>query len=561
MASLSKHKLSFFDKYPDEPFEFMPVADINILETPHYYKAIFKNIKTGEYVQEDVIPELVRYRYKIGHIYVNGEMAGVDPNVMFDVFHVNSDVHSVLVQLSSVITDKDVQLIEDARFNHYFMKQYAHVEVQEDCTLIIPSYAIANRFYFLSGSMKEAVTKGTLDDLYYKGSFSRNVLPSSDVRVLLHVKKKAGRKNLPYLARFIGNSFANSRFKYIRASAHGKLPYQQIKAQFPIAKSFDIYASFICIGEDGRGKAKYLVLNIHSDNSTFGFQEIVYKQYSSKAKLPTAVAQYMDLPASSPGIIRKKQAKRSNKLYTGVPLSQYALYLLYTNNSYEHFAEPDIKTKEITIYKADDVNVVYEREDKLIGTSFEPGTPTGDENLGGGVVVNDKDKKRKKDLFSLMSFYQFYDVLLGYPGVVGSELEGPFEINKINNKSHASVKRSSVMFGDKDKPRHFLFGEFSYNRKNIYLVEIEHDYSWGPSTWLFISCDVQQEYSADTMQQLIEYFIIQEEITYEKFKKYVFDTYGLIFTGKEHKVKDIDEDAIDTWCEKVTGKVQSISIT
>ncbi|MDD2781919.1 hypothetical protein [Sulfuricurvum sp.] len=555
MADLLHHKLAFFDDYPNDPFEFIALADINILESPHYYKGIFRNIKTDEYTRVEIIPELVRYRYKVGHIYINGEMTGINPSVMYDVFNVNKESHGVLVQLSSVITDKDVQLISDSRFNHFFMKQYAHVEVQEDCTLIIPSYTIANRFYFLSGSMKEALMKGTLDDLYYKGSFTHEELPSGKIRVYLHVKKKAGRKNLPYLVRFIGNSFAKSRFKYIRASAHSKLPYQQIKAQFPIEKSFDIYTSYICIGDDERGKPKYLVLNIHSDNTTFGFQEIIYKQYSSKVKLPSAVAQQMDLPASSLRTIKRKNTKRSNKLYTGIPSNQYALYMLYTNTSYEYFSGPDIKTQEITIYKADDVNVLYEHVDKIIGTSFEPEASSGDDNLGRGIVVNDNDKKRKKDLFRLTSFYQFYEALLGYPGIVGLELEGPIEIKKVSNKSHASIKRLSVLFGDKDKARHFLFGELSYSGKSVYLVEIEHDFSWGPSTWLFISHDSSKEYTVETMQELIGSYI-QNESTEEEFKKYALNNYGLLFTRKEHKIKDIDEEAIDGWCDKVTGKIQ-----
>ena len=41
--------LDFFSKFPNQPFEFVIVTDINIKEHPNYYKAIFRNIKTNEY--------------------------------------------------------------------------------------------------------------------------------------------------------------------------------------------------------------------------------------------------------------------------------------------------------------------------------------------------------------------------------------------------------------------------------------------------------------------------------------------------------------------------------
>jgi len=41
--------LDFFSKFPNQPFEFVIVTDINIKEHPNYYKAIFRNIKTNKY--------------------------------------------------------------------------------------------------------------------------------------------------------------------------------------------------------------------------------------------------------------------------------------------------------------------------------------------------------------------------------------------------------------------------------------------------------------------------------------------------------------------------------
>lgn len=83
-------------------------------------------------------------------------------------------------------------------------------------------------------------------------------------------------------------------------------------------------------------------------------------------------------------------------------------------------------------------------------------------------------------------FYQFYEALLTFAYVEGSELIGPLELKIIRNKKHKSSKSKSILNGNDNKPRRFLFGEITYNQKTIYIVEIEQDHSWGPSTWIFM---------------------------------------------------------------------------
>ena len=59
--------LEFFSRYPNQPYEFVIVTDNNIKEHPNYYKVIFKNIKTGKYHAQEIAPEMMRYKYKVGH--------------------------------------------------------------------------------------------------------------------------------------------------------------------------------------------------------------------------------------------------------------------------------------------------------------------------------------------------------------------------------------------------------------------------------------------------------------------------------------------------------------
>lgn len=156
---------------------------------------------------------------------------------------------------SAISEDEAKNLIDYGEVNKYLLRQYVHVEEQDDYTLIIPCYTIANRFYFLSSSMKQAIMSGTLGELYYEGSFHSENNTTNETVVKLHIKKKAGKKDLPFLCRFIGNSFARARLEYIanQKSLSGAFEYQPIKAQFPIRDAFDIYASYIFVGNDERG--------------------------------------------------------------------------------------------------------------------------------------------------------------------------------------------------------------------------------------------------------------------------------------------------------------------
>ena len=175
----------------------------------------------------------------------------------------------------------------------------------------------------------------TLGELYYEGSFHNEKNAKSETIVKVHIKKKAGKKDLPFLCRFIGNSFAWARLEYMsnQKSLNENFEYQPIKAQFPIRESFNIYASYIYLGDDERGRPKYLVLNIHSDNSVLGFEELHYKQFSAKLDLTEVDSKKYKIPKSPKKKFKRKKPKRNNKIYTGTPSSEYLTYIIRINEA------------------------------------------------------------------------------------------------------------------------------------------------------------------------------------------------------------------------------------
>ena len=133
-------------------------------------------------------------------------------------------------------------------------------------------------------------------------------------------------------------------------------------------------------------------------------------------------------------------------------------------------------------------------------------------------------------------------------------MEGPLSINKVKNKKRKSIKPKSILSSDENKQRRFLFGEFAYDQKSVYIVEIEQDSSWGPSTWIFYTTEDTESYTKDDMQDIIKHYI-ENDLLYKDLTKYVLDNYALSFEQKEHKKGDIDDDCIERWCESVLRKV------
>jgi len=121
--------LDFFSKFPNQPFEFVTVTDINIKEHPNYYKAIFKNIKTNKFHAQLIAPEMMRYKYKVGHIYTDGEHVGQNKTLLKGELTVNENIDVNLVRLSTVLSEEEAKNIIDYEdVTKYLLRQYAHVD-------------------------------------------------------------------------------------------------------------------------------------------------------------------------------------------------------------------------------------------------------------------------------------------------------------------------------------------------------------------------------------------------------------------------------------------------
>ncbi len=561
-----QRKQAFFDKHKNRPLAFVIVTDINMKDNPHYYKAIFRDIKDDTYHVYKLTPEMMNYKYKPGDIYLNGDRIGRNKSILCGEFLVNTNPNLSFVRLSKAINENDVDIITQERYKKFFLRQFAYVEKQKDCTLIIPCYTIANRFYFLSSSIKQSVMNGSLADFYYSGSFRSEKYNNNKVRVKVHIKKKAGVTYLPQICRFIGHRFSQEQFKYI-ARQKGLMrkdhPYGPIKATYPVQYEFKINTTYVCLGEDDRGQPKYLVLNILSDTIGYGFDEIQYKIYKEGEDPREVEPDTEELPEDPPEGPSpkppKRAPKRDNKIYEGVPFDEYIQYMIMLKDDESHLDSKQITISGEQIFIGGENNSNTHSEDKQVGNSFEPGSSDGDKDLGSTAVGDHlpANKNKKKEIFHLEDFYQFYEMLLTYAGVYGDMLEEPYEIKRKPQGSKNPRKRKVIFGANQEMPRRYILAQISYAKKNVYFIEIEQDESWGPSTWILVDKSTISDYIHEDMRGFIERYI-EEDTTYGRLKTYLKKQKGLYFEHKNHKKSKIDEIAIQKWCDEVLRKIRNI---
>ena len=188
--------IEFFINNPNETFKIVYVLDIDIQNEPYEFRVIFKNLTTDQYNTVLISAELLRSKYRVGYLYCNGKRIYNHDPVCKTILIVEPKHDDKPVQLSTLLEERDIFPNEVPYFGKYLLKQYVFMIEYEEYIAIIPCYTVALRFYYLSSSMKNAVMDGSLDSLYYR------CFPIVDSELKLHIKKRAGKKDLPFLGRF-----------------------------------------------------------------------------------------------------------------------------------------------------------------------------------------------------------------------------------------------------------------------------------------------------------------------------------------------------------------------
>jgi len=545
----NKPILEFFNDNPNKAYEIVFVLDINFCEYPYYYRVLVKDINTDYYTTILVPPELLRYRYRIGTVYKGNKSIGKNNLLNVGTFSVNNFQEHKLIQLKDVINDQDFNLITYDYFKKFYLKQYCYSLELEHCHLIIPTYTIANRFYFLSSSMKKAVFNGALSSLCYDKEFFKK-----DETVYITIKQAAAKRDLPFICRFLENSYAMNSFNYFlyqKCNQHINTPYGQIKAKFPVKEEFEIDVSYIQL--NNYPKPKLLVIDIFNDTSSFNFSKIHVKKFTSK----TNTVSSEDIAVSDPKKFKRKKPRKINRtIKQGVPSSEYHL------NLDNDIGEKDRNTNGIEIeiedvYKISEGEPSTEYTNNAVNPSFENAKPNGSDNLiQTSYSFYGESENSNRHIFNINDFYMLFELLSQQLGVNVINISNLINIIPIEN---TKKNISSKYYLSSNNLRSFLFADFYYIDKYIFIIEIELDESWQAiSTWFFISNNYEFMINENIAQDIISNYI-GECKTYVELEKYVLDKYGLSFYKKAHVKKVNEEYLLNHWVEDVLDDLVNIS--
>ncbi|UCM99809.1 Tn7-like element transposition protein TnsE [Sulfurimonas sp. SWIR-19] len=535
--------LEFFEKHPDVTYEFLTILDTDIKNRPYYCIAVFK--QENSYWTENVLmpPELLRQKYKVGYFYKNGKRVFKRTSVKKDLVTIETSMNDKLYQMGSLFNDYFVfPEINKDYFKKYFDRQWAYKIEKEDYILIIPCYTISSRFYFMSSSMKNAVMAGSLSELHYR------YYPVVNDEVKVHIKKKAGKKDLPFLCRFLTNKVAKERFEYFfKQVGYSKYDYISLKSYFPVNEIFNIAIEYKELDYKIDNKPVRLVVNIVNDTSSLGFSKLNYKQFTSSVSPEEVSAAEFPLPSKNK--FKKRRRFGNDKVIRqGTPSSDNYKEMIFEKS------EQDLNTLGLeingeNIYMPTVGQLEIENIDKKGSKSFEPSKSSGDEKLFQSEYMEcDADSESK--VFKLEDFVEFYEALMQRFGVEEVDELAVYEVPKVYNKSRNTINSKSVSLLT-GNARRYLSSTFLYDNRCVYIVEIEHD-TWTPSTWFFISqeCDIDEK----EINNILEAFI-QKSLNYTDFAKYLAEEYSLKFIHHNHKKGDVDDLAIDSWCDNLLEKI------
>lgn len=549
----------FFEKNPETIFELVTILDINIKQEPYYFQVVFRNTKNNRFENVLIAPELLRRKYKVGYLYRNGHKVFTENNVLKKKIQISVN-HLTIAQ-------KNFKLFEEGYihnglndyYNKFFLRQNAYKFDMGDYILIVPAYTVLLRFYFLSSSMKNAIMKNNVQGLCYAQqgySTETKYIIQKDDTVEIHIKSTANKKDLPFLCRFLCNPLILkkiSRYHYL--SNYAKYDLAPIESHFPVEGEFTIAINYKILNHTIDGKPVYYCLNIYNDDSPLGFSKLLYKQYTAKQNPQDIAPSNFVVPKNGKRFTKRKPLYKDGVVRTGTPSSDNLFELLFAR------VEKDYNTLNLiiegkNIYKEGGDNSRLEEEltNKKGSHSFEPPNKSGDEDLsptGISEVAEDTEDK----IFLLKDFLVFYEALLDEIGVEEIVVPELYHIEEMKNQKKNSINAKCVNMETKAS-RRYLFAVLEYDDKSVHIVEIEHDKSWAPSTWIFVSKSgnvYEEEVFATTLKKYMT-----EILSYEALKKHCMERYSLSFITHNHKKGEVDEIGIDNWCENLLGKIITV---
>lgn len=530
------------------------IQGINTDELKNSYRALFRDIRTGMYLIENIFPEFLSY-YTLGSHYRDSKRVE-DLNslgVQIDI-RIRSTEDNQIKKIADVITDEEYDL------RHAFQGKKGIVDYTEEnkrqpCvvfedqkrSVIIPCSVIGATYYFTSTSMREQIFSNNLQGLYEKVGVDRE-LKTARIRL----KPGVLEDDMMRIVRFAVDEFAKAKWLAIknelartrnllreRGERHYSVP---LKIDIPVKQILNMKVRGLRFKSQETGKEKVIVLEILKEDSAFPFNTLIKEERKRRTTagmmeiLPTNTYKTSDrIKDESPSLylrslVIRSEAEEKNTNIGGIEVTR------------EHIYE-----------ESDEIHPIREGEGAERDLSVMMPESSGDESIRHGDL-NSKTKKKseekprevKKDS-SFEDFKRLTGILESIEGVSDLKVNGPYSMPKKHEGGSNTLRETY----DGTNRRQYLFATFRLNQNFGAVVEIDQRNLPNGSS-IYILTSNLREISESDVDEMLKLYVKQkkmEEITRELKKD------GIVFMYKNHPLSKKEEEHYKGWCEDLLKKI------
>lgn len=515
-----------------------------------YVNLIFENISSGYILIDSIPPELLSF-FTVGSLCGGGRMLQRSPGGTPLSISITSDENSTLEEAQRAFSDEDFDLSfggRNAVYSDICRKQFCFVQQIAGMKVVIPSFVIAGRYYFMSTSLREAILSRHLDSLYHSC-----IMDETTKHASIHLKRAGNHGDVKVIARFAIDLFAKTRLELCKNAHYAgqHRGFQRIKVDFPVKQEL----SLRCRGEltdHGEGGKTFLVLYIDGDDSRFPFDSLDVLYQPQDPKPDTS----LDDTAAFPVPI----AKHTGKMVMGAPSRSQVRQLLESTPPLENENDDLIRVTKIPV---DSVVLAPESNSHLLfgkeRVDLSAQTADGHGQHVAKIDIREKSDEAVESDFNLDIFVQ----------MVSHLRHNPVSLRSSNGEQVVTIKDFDLVQSVVPGSKLTLKESYDHSTKNrrrcatvrftceglfVCLVEIDQRQipGGGCSTKVMVSREAIGEGFADMcIHDYLEGKLLAS--TVER-----LENEGIVLLTKKHPKPD-DLGAQDLWRSKLLEKILQVA--
>lgn len=462
------------DKNKDKIFKLIWIQSINVSTPQNFYKALFRDIDKGFYLQQKIFPEELAV-CTLGTYYKNDTLlTELPPDGETFEIDIETKKDNLIKKIEQVISNDEYNL------THYYegknmtidytqdnKRQFCVVIENEKQKVIFPCHVIGTTFYFTSTSMREHIFAQNLNALLYKAAIDKKTR-----KAMIWLKPGAANNDAAGILRFYGSEVARKKWYSIknslRKTSSEVKTFSPIIIDFPVEQALHMTVRGLSFPDQQSGKEKILVFDILKENSSFDFDDIEIIRDESERVQPEGAKKTRTVRAY----------KTSNTLKIKVPTSKLSHADIKAYVGERNTNIPNMKVTRKYTRKGKNSDIVRVEEGwEAVDISLLPPETSGDKGTRPGEEVQEpeeREPKEAKDAFTLEDFKSMVQYLKNERDVHDFILNGPSSI-PLRDAENPDYLYSFREVCDKEtnERRQYMSVNFTYKGHHVCVIEID----------------------------------------------------------------------------------------